>query len=144
MRTVLILSLVGLWAGSAADEAPLGSLTVGATGLRRGKLGCMLFDQRRGFPNKVELSARNQRVRIVDSKAECLFDKLPAGRYAVALMHDENGNGKLDTSFFGSPQEGYGFSNGAKAHAFSPATFEEARFTLPSAHDVISIPIVYP
>ena len=32
------------------------------------------------------------------------------GRYAVSLMHDENGNGRLDTTL-GIPREGFGFSN---------------------------------
>ena len=37
------------------------------------------------------------------------FENLPAGQYALAIVHDENGNNKLDT-FAGIPKEGYGFS----------------------------------
>jgi uncharacterized protein (DUF2141 family) len=29
--------------------------------------------------------------------------------YAIAVIHDENRNGELDTNMFGIPKEGYGF-----------------------------------
>ena len=42
---------------------------------------------------------------------------LPAGNYAVQVMHDENENNKLDTNFMGMPIEGYGFSNNPRRDA---------------------------
>jgi uncharacterized protein (DUF2141 family) len=51
---------------------------------------------------------------------------LAPGRYAVRVMHDENGNGQLDRNFVGMPTEGYGFSNNPRA--MRAATFEEAGF----------------
>jgi uncharacterized protein (DUF2141 family) len=53
---------------------------------------------------------------------------LPRGDYALAVIHDENGNGKLDT-FAGIPREGYGFSRNAPVR-FGPPRFAAARFTL--------------
>ena len=53
---------------------------------------------------------------------------LAPGDYALAVIHDENGNGKLDT-FAGIPREGYGFSNNAPVR-FGPPRFAAARFTL--------------
>jgi uncharacterized protein (DUF2141 family) len=35
---------------------------------------------------------------------------LPFGAYAVAVFHDQNGNGKLDQNMIGIPQEPYAFS----------------------------------
>jgi uncharacterized protein (DUF2141 family) len=49
------------------------------------------------------------------------------GAYALAVIHDENMNGKLDTNWPGIPTEGYGFSNDAKA-LFSAPSFSAARF----------------
>ena len=54
---------------------------------------------------------------------------LPAGSYAIALIHDANGNGKTDTNAFGIPTEAFGFSNGARAH-FGPPAFGKSAFTL--------------
>ncbi|QDH79239.1 DUF2141 domain-containing protein [Echinicola soli] len=38
------------------------------------------------------------------------LDALPEGNYMIAVLHDSNGNGKLDYSFFGVPKEGFAFS----------------------------------
>jgi uncharacterized protein (DUF2141 family) len=51
---------------------------------------------------------------------------LPAGRYAVSLIHDENGNGKLDTTL-GIPREGFAFSRNPKIR-FGPPRYEEVSF----------------
>lgn len=57
-----------------------------------------------------------------------VFADLPPGRYAVTAMHDENGNGKLDTNLIGMPLEGYGFSNNPQV--MRKPTFEEAAFDI--------------
>ena len=54
---------------------------------------------------------------------------LPAGRYAVAVIHDEDGNGKLNTNFLGMPRERYGFSNQARGR-FGAPSFKDASFEL--------------
>lgn len=51
--------------------------------------------------------------------------RLPPGDYAAAVIHDLNGNGKLDRNVFGIPREPYGFSNGV-----TRPDFEKARFTI--------------
>ena len=55
--------------------------------------------------------------------------KLPSGTYAIALIHDVNGNGKMDTNALGIPTEAFGFSNGARAR-FGPPPFGKAAFRL--------------
>lgn len=55
---------------------------------------------------------------------------LPPGTYAIALIHDENGNGEMDTNALGLPTEAFGFSNRARAR-FGPPPFERAAFELP-------------
>ena len=52
---------------------------------------------------------------------------LAPGDYAVSLIHDENGNGKLDTNFLGIPKEGVGFSKNPKI-SFGPPTYAATRF----------------
>ena len=37
------------------------------------------------------------------------FKGLKDGVYAIAIIHDENTNGKLDTNFIGIPAEGVAF-----------------------------------
>jgi uncharacterized protein (DUF2141 family) len=47
----------------------------------------------------------------------------------VAVVHDENSNGKLDKNFVGVPSEGYGVSNN-KTYALSAPKWEESVFTI--------------
>lgn len=56
------------------------------------------------------------------------FDGLPHGSYAMAVIHDENGNAKLDT-FAGIPREGFGFSRNPPIR-FGPPHFTAARFAV--------------
>ena len=53
--------------------------------------------------------------------------ELQPGEYAVSLIHDANGNHKLDTNIFGMPTEGVGFSRNPVL-AFSKPTYDATRF----------------
>jgi uncharacterized protein (DUF2141 family) len=35
------------------------------------------------------------------------FSDIKPGNYAIAVIHDENRNGELDTNMFGIPKEGW-------------------------------------
>jgi uncharacterized protein (DUF2141 family) len=53
------------------------------------------------------------------------------GDYAIAIVHDENGNGKLDT-FAGIPREGVGFSRNPVLR-FGAPSFRSASFAVSGA-----------
>ncbi|MDD2466411.1 MAG: DUF2141 domain-containing protein [Desulfobulbus sp.] len=93
-----------------------------------GTVACALFESPEGFPKEYLHSATNiMMIKIRDSQARCDFEDIPPGRYAMAVVHDENMNGKLDTNLIGIPTEGYGFSNDAKAMLGAPS-FSAASF----------------
>jgi uncharacterized protein (DUF2141 family) len=93
-----------------------------------GTVACALFESPEGFPTEFLRFATNIMViRIRGAQASCDFGDIPAGTYALAVVHDENMNGKLDTNLFGIPREGYGFSNDAKA-LLGPPSFPAASF----------------
>lgn len=60
---------------------------------------------------------------------------LPAGRYALAIFHDENNNGTLDQGTFGIPQEPYVFSRKPKSKWRAPQ-FEEVAVDLRECDEV--------
>jgi uncharacterized protein (DUF2141 family) len=66
------------------------------------------------------------------------INTIPNGNYAIALYQDQNGNGKLDTNFFGIPTEPYAFSNN-KAPVFSEPSFEDCKFLFNKQSQQISI-----
>jgi uncharacterized protein (DUF2141 family) len=93
-----------------------------------GTVDCALFDSPAGFPVEVLYSATKVMVmKVRNRQARCDFEDIPPGTYALAVIHDENSNGKLDTNWLGIPKEGYGFSNDARgvlgAPSFSAASY---------------------
>jgi uncharacterized protein (DUF2141 family) len=93
-----------------------------------GTVDCALFDSPSGFPADTLRSAvRLVAMKIANRSARCDFDDVPAGRYALVVLHDENMNGRLDYNWLGMPREGYGFSNDAHATVGAPS-FEQAAF----------------
>ena len=58
--------------------------------------------------------------------------------FAISVIHDMNGNGKLDTNLFRIPKEPYGFSNNAGA-TFGPPKFEAAAFVFNSNEQSVEI-----
>lgn len=64
-----------------------------------------------------------------DGTASVTFTDVAPGTYAIVVIHDENGNGEMDTNFIGIPTEPGGFSNNAPAR-MGPARFEDASFAV--------------
>jgi uncharacterized protein (DUF2141 family) len=82
------------------------------------------------------------RLSIAAGKADIIrLDAIRPGIYAVALLHDENGNGQLDT-FAAIPKEGYGFSRDAPIR-FGPPRFEQAQISVASGDNRQSIRMRY-
>jgi uncharacterized protein (DUF2141 family) len=108
--------------------SPSARVDVGLAGLRseRGFVQACLTADPKHFPDcEGDPAARKL---TVAAGAALAFEALPSGRYAVALFHDENGNGKLDTRF-GIPTEGVGFSRNPRL-MFGPPGFAAAEFAV--------------
>ncbi len=86
-----------------------------------------MFKSADGYPGKNEKSVRQAKGKVKGGTCEIVLEDVPAGTYAISILHDENNNGKMDTKAFGIPKEGYGASNDAKA-TFGPPSFEDAKF----------------
>ena len=54
-----------------------------------------------------------------------VWENLPPGNYALAAIHDENRNARLDRNFIGIPKEGFGFANNPPVR-FSAPPFQAA------------------
>ena len=73
---------------------------------------------------------------------EAVFDNLAERDYGVAVIHDENKNGKLDFNEYGMPLEGYGHSNNP-AKRQGPPDFNEIKFTFAAPGTTIAINLIY-
>ncbi len=86
-----------------------------------------LFKDGLGYPDNPEKAFGKEKAYIVDKTATIIFKSVPPGSYAVAILHDENNNQRMDKNVLGIPKEGYGFSNNASA-AFGPPSYRKASF----------------
>lgn len=146
-----IAASVGLGAavlGAQADEvqaesAGHASIQVQFVGLRsnHGHLAIGLFQRSEGFPNHKHVLA-GKFARINGGHASVAFADLQPGRYAIAVLHDENENNKLDRNWMGLPNEGFGFSNDAQV-ILGPPSFDDAAFRVTPGASNITIRMRY-
>jgi len=125
-----VMMFVNLPAAALAQSSSCPGIHVKVLNIRNstGTVACALFESPVGFPVEYLQSATNiMAIKIRKTQARCDFEDIPPGTYAIAVIHDENMNGKLDTNWLGIPKEGYGFSNDVKgllgAPLFSAASF---------------------
>ena len=138
-----------LWApfpSLTAQTKGMTTLTVRVTGARniKGKIGVTLFQDAQGFPDDASKAIRQQSVEIDPNtmSAQVTFKDLPQGTFAVSVLHDENGNGKMDKNFVGMPKEGYGASNNPKKK-MAPPSFEETKFQFSGNDQSLEIKLMY-
>lgn len=92
------------------------------------------------FPNCVD--DKDAVTRSVPATAASLtIPGLVPGAYAVAVIHDENGNARLDT-FAGIPREGFGFSRNPVIR-FGPPRFAAAQFPMHAGAEKQQVRIRY-
>lgn len=87
-----------------------------------GKIGIEIFN---GKGEKIQ----GAYVLIENDIAQWTVKDLPKGKYAVRYYHDENNDSKFGTNFMGIPNEGFGYSNNAKAY-FGEPDFKDWLFDL--------------
>jgi uncharacterized protein (DUF2141 family) len=143
MKTHLIISsLIAAGFLLPATLAHAGDLTVTITDVRahKGTLSVAVVNTEAGWNNQ-EKPVAAERLALADQGKDggpVVFRfTLPAGSYAVQVMHDENDNGKLDANFMGIPIEGYGFSNNPQV--MRRAYFNESKFDVTDAPSAITI-----
>ncbi len=143
---VLSLWLSAPCAPLTAQTKDTGTLTVRVTGAKntKGKIGVTLFQDAQGFPDDTSKAVRQQSVDIDPNtmSAQVTFKDLPQRIFAVSVLHDENGNGRMDKNFVGMPKEGYGASNNPSKKRRAP-TFEEAKLSLNASEQTIEIKLIY-
>ncbi|AUW59497.1 hypothetical protein C1T17_16855 [Sphingobium sp. SCG-1] len=132
-----IAALAALWtaASAAAPVDLVQTLSVDVSALRSAKGNLIIcvtrlpdhFPDCTGDPDR-----RHYTVNAAQTQAKGMtITDLPPGTYAIALIHDENGNHKLDT-FAGIPREGVAFSRNPPIR-FGAPTFNSARFSVAGA-----------
>ena len=131
-RVTLLLPLLLLGNSPAAT-----TVSIDLTGLRNksGMIFVCMTAKPAAFPNGCETDPNR---RVASTKASdpgpLILRDVPPGRYAIALLHDENSNKKMDKTLF-LPKEGFGFSRDAPVK-MAPPKFDAAAFDVTAGKPV--------
>jgi len=138
---VIVLLALPLRGGAAA---PVGKLVVEVSGFRseNGQLLLRLYGGEAGFPTDGSRALRQVAQPIRAGRAVVELADLPFGTYGIGCVHDENGNGKLDTNFLGIPKEGVCASNDARGRR-GPPRWDDARFAFSADGTRLQIHVRY-
>lgn len=129
----LVISLFAVAAGSqsATTSAKTFVLTVQVENVNKdaGNVGMLVFNSSVGWPENRFIALKDITVPAHPGTVTIAVPGLPAGDYAVAILHDVNKNHKMDKNFFGMPKEQWGMSNNPHATVKAPS-FDTAKFSL--------------
>lgn len=132
-------------APDVSRSAPIGSgnLVIKMDGFRSdaGQALVSLFPEDADFPDAVD-GVLTLAVPVAKNQAMAIFEDIPWGEYAVSILHDEDGDGLMNRSWLGIPNEGHGASNNPQGR-FAPPSFEEARFVFLAPERTLQIHLRY-
>lgn len=127
---LVLLLLFGFLSPNPVPQNIEGTVKVRVTNVnkKKGEVMVALFSSSTGFPYETSNAIQRQKGTAVNGTTEVTFTDIKRGTYAIALFHDTNGDGKLNTNFMGIPKEGYGVSNNTY-NTFSAPGYKESSFT---------------
>ena len=134
MKTLLItlLSIITFLPVPKMEKLETVTITLTVDGIRssRGAIGIALHNEASAFPDAEPFISKEISLSSSGS-IEVVFENVPAGNYAFAIMHDENNSGEVDFNEYGMPLEGFCFSNEAMGEN-GPPDFDQASFSADS------------
>lgn len=105
----------------------------------KGKILILLFSSEDGFP---EDAGKSRYSANIDPTKSHVIKNIPYGKYALAMVHDEDNNGKMNLNFFGIPKEGYSFSN-SKGHGLERPNYKKAEFQHKDTATRVKVRFIY-
>ncbi|NJM50903.1 MAG: DUF2141 domain-containing protein [Sphingomonadales bacterium] len=138
--SALLLPVVPSPAGAAEAKA---NVTVSVSNLRnaKGQLMVCLTKNPKAFPDCSKDSAALKKLVPAGNAGNIVFTSVEAGTYAIAIVHDENSNNKMDLRIF-IPREGFGFSRNPTI-TVGPPKFKSASFTVGNSNVTQAVKMKY-
>lgn len=139
---LIALAPMGDAAGQPSGKAALSITARGFKGTK-GQAIVALYSSKDSWL-KTEKAVKVVKLKIEKDTLSLSMPDLAPGNYAVAVIHDENSNGKLDMHWLPipGPDEGSGISNDAAA-TMGPPSYGDAQFKLGDGGGSISLKMRY-
>jgi uncharacterized protein (DUF2141 family) len=137
----LVLAALGITGTLNATSGVDVDLNV--SGLRniKGQLMVCLTANPKAFPDCSKDTLAIKRIVPAQNASDIRFSGVTPGTYAVAIVHDENSNNKMDLRVF-IPREGFAFSRNP-AIGMGPPKFSSAAFVVAGADERFAIKMKY-
>jgi len=144
MRKICFLFVLLLLTGFNVFAQESGNITVSTTGFRndKGQALVAIFNSELGFPSDMNHALIAKTAEIENGMSTVAFTGVPAGKYAISAIHDEDRDMHFDTNWIFLPAEGWGTSNNTQGF-FGPGNYRDSRFILDSPDATINIIIHY-
>jgi uncharacterized protein (DUF2141 family) len=135
-RVLMCCIVCTMCASTVAAGMSTGTVSVSIAGIRADQGGSLIIMLFRGAEGWLDIDkAFLKKIATVESDSMAVvFRDVPYdSTYAVEIVHDRNGNGKLDMRKFPypRPKEGAGVSN--NTFRLGPPSYDKARFELGSS-----------
>jgi uncharacterized protein (DUF2141 family) len=128
---------------SAGPVKPGILLTVSNIRNTKGCIRIGLFSDETGYPDKPASGYTVAKDTVKSGNLRIAIPLEKAGPYAVTLLDDENGNGKMDYVFGIMPREGFGFSNNPRIALRKAPPLKETTFIFKGGTEELHIKMVY-
>ncbi len=141
LQLILVLLLLSSFQNQNKETF---NLTIDVKELRNstGTVLFALYNREDAFPDEhYKKYLKKLTGKIVKGNSSVTFENLPAGKYAVNILHDENNDGKIKKGLI-LPKEGIGFSNYQSIGLSNKPAFSKASFQLQS-DKIVKIKIIY-
>ena len=123
----LVITAQGTDGGGAPANDGTGTIEVDISEVNtvEGKFFVTVHDKKETFPIKGDHAVMQRWVSVSSNPQRIVFTGLKPGWYAVGVAQDSNGNGKIDTGWFGIPSEPVGVSRNPRS--FGPPRFDDCK-----------------
>ncbi|MEL6534053.1 MAG: DUF2141 domain-containing protein [Bacteroidota bacterium] len=151
MNKAALFGVLGLTLGSFSfaphySAQHTGTLVVTVTDIDpdyEGQLLVTLYNKEEGFPTEYKTGLEIKTIPVGSKKKITVsFENIPYGTYAVAVLHDEDGDAEMDYNWVGIPTEGWVCSNEVFPALRSPY-FSESSFTFNTSRKTLTLEIDY-
>lgn len=141
MQLILVMLLLSSFQNQKQETF---NLTIDVKELRnsKGTVVFALYNREDAIPDEhYKKYLKKLTGKIMNGTSTVTFENLPAGKYAVNILHDENNDGKIKKGMI-LPKEGIGFSNFQSIGFSNKPSFRKASFDLKS-DKALKIKIIY-
>jgi len=109
--TMGLVLVTGLFCSNFTVDTRPSKVSVTGIKSKKGQILLAVFRDEKSFREEKPIAKHRFPKTALSHGALNLSVDLPQGVYGLALVDDENGNGKLDKNLIGIPKEGVAFSN---------------------------------